>query len=71
MNRARRLKLTVGNRARKVRAFWPVQRGERPNLRHGHLEPGLAGAFGALASIGDDFLPEGRQQGEPQEREAF
>lgn len=31
----------------------------------------LAGAFDALASIGDDFLPEGRQQGEGQEREPF
>ena len=31
----------------------------------------LASAFDALASIGGDFLPEGRQQGEVQEREAF
>ena len=31
----------------------------------------LASAFDALSSIGDDFLPEGRQQGEVQEREAF
>ena len=31
----------------------------------------LAAAFDALTSIGDDFLPGGRQQGEPQEREAF
>ena len=31
----------------------------------------LVGAFDALAQVGDDFLPEGRQQGGEQEREAF
>jgi antitoxin VapB len=31
----------------------------------------LAAAFDALARVGNDFLPEGRQQGEAQEREAF
>lgn len=31
----------------------------------------LAAAFDALASIGSDFLPEGRDQGNSDEREAF
>jgi antitoxin VapB len=31
----------------------------------------LVAAFDALASISADFLPDGRQQGEVQEREAF
>ncbi|MBB6017109.1 antitoxin [Deinococcus radiopugnans] len=47
--------------------------------RHGDLlilrplrpEATLASAFDALAGIGDDFLPEGRQQGETQERETL
>jgi antitoxin VapB len=48
-------------------------------IRHGDLlilrplrpDATLASAFDALTAIGDDFLPEGRQQGEAQEREAF
>ncbi|MFD2608108.1 antitoxin [Deinococcus taklimakanensis] len=39
----------------------------RPVVRPGSL----AGAFDALAQMGDDFLPAGREQGEPQEREAL
>jgi antitoxin VapB len=31
----------------------------------------LGAAFEALASIGDDFLPEGRDQGQAEAREAF
>lgn len=31
----------------------------------------LAGAFDALTGIGDDFLPEGRDQGAADEREEF
>ncbi|GGL86291.1 antitoxin [Deinococcus aerolatus] len=40
-------------------------------LRPIRREATLASAFDALTGIGDDFLPEGREQGEPQEREAF
>ena len=39
------------------------------------LRPGkamnLTGAFDALASIGADFLPQGREQGSSEEREDF
>lgn len=31
----------------------------------------LAAAFDALMTIGDDFMPEGRYQGEMQERDSF
>ena len=48
-------------------------------IRHGDVlilrpirpQATLASAFDALAQIGDDFLPGGREQGETQEREAF
>ena len=40
-------------------------------IRSSRSRPTLASAFDALTSIGDDFLPEGRQQGQAQEREAF
>ncbi len=48
-------------------------------IRHGDLlilrplrpDATLASAFDALAAIGADFFPGGREQGETQEREAF
>ena len=48
-----------------------IRHGEVLILRPLRQEVGLASAFDALAAIGDDFLPEGRQQGELQKREAF
>lgn len=48
-----------------------VRRGEALILRPLHPEATLVGAFDALADIQGDFLPEGRQQGEQQEREGF
>lgn len=48
-----------------------VRRGETLILRPISPEVTLAAAFDALADIQGDFLPEGRQQGEQQEREAF
>lgn len=54
-----------------VQELQVVRRGDVLILRPIALGATLAGAFDALAQIGDDFLPEGRQQGEGQEREAF
>ena len=48
-----------------------TRRGDTLIVRPLRPQATLAPAFDALASIGDDFLPEGRQQGEVQEREAF
>lgn len=48
-----------------------VRRGEALILRPLRSAVTLAGAFDALADIQGDFLPEGRQQGEQQERETF
>lgn len=47
-----------------------VVRGDALILRPGK-PANLAGAFDALASIGPDFLPEGRDQGVTDEREEF
>ena len=47
-----------------------VVRGDALILRP-HKRATLASAFDALASIGPDFLPEGREQGIPEEREDF
>jgi antitoxin VapB len=48
-----------------------IRHGDTLIVRPLRLQATLATAFDALARMGDDFLPEGRQQGEPQEREAF
>lgn len=48
-----------------------IRHGDTLILRPLNPSANLVGAFDALASIGDDFLPGGRQQGEAQEREAF
>lgn len=48
-----------------------TRHGDTLILRPIRREATLASAFDTLAGIGDDFLPEGRQQGEAQEREAF
>ena len=48
-----------------------IRHGDTLILRPLRPRTTLASAFDALASIGEDFLPEGRQQGETQEREAF
>lgn len=48
-----------------------TRRGEALILRPLRAEATLAAAFDALADIQGDFLPEGRAQGEQQEREAF
>lgn len=48
-----------------------TRRGDVLILRPIALGTSLVGAFDALAQVGDDFLPEGRQQGSEQEREAF
>ncbi|GAA3995824.1 antitoxin [Deinococcus rubellus] len=47
-----------------------VVRGDALILRPGKAT-NLTGAFDALASIGPDFLPEGRDQGSSEEREEF
>ena len=48
-----------------------IRHGDTLILRPLRPQATLASAFDALASIGEDFLPEGRQQGETQEREGF
>ncbi|AZI45225.1 AbrB/MazE/SpoVT family DNA-binding domain-containing protein (plasmid) [Deinococcus psychrotolerans] len=48
-----------------------VRHGDTLIVRPLRPQTTLASAFDALARIGDDFLPEGRQQGESQERETF
>lgn len=48
-----------------------TRHGDTLIIRPLRLQATLASAFDALTSIGDDFLPEGRQQDEAQEREAF
>ncbi|OLV15369.1 antitoxin [Deinococcus marmoris] len=48
-----------------------IRHGDVLILRPLRKDATLAGAFDALTAIGDDFLPEGRQQGDTQEREAF
>ncbi|BDP44068.1 hypothetical protein DAETH_40370 (plasmid) [Deinococcus aetherius] len=51
----------------------PGRKGQRPDEPSRSPAPSesLVGAFDALATVDADFLPEGRQQGEGQEREAF
>lgn len=48
-----------------------TRHGDTLILRPLRPQGSLAAAFDALASIGDDFLPEGRQQGEAQQRDDF
>ena len=55
----------------KAREVQVIRRGDTLILRPLRPELTLAGAFDALADIQGDFLPEGRQQGEVQERESL
>lgn len=48
-----------------------IRHGDTLIVRPLYPETTLTAAFDALASIGDDFLPEGRHQGETQIREPF
>jgi antitoxin VapB len=48
-----------------------VQRGDSLILRSVRQEHTLVGAFDALCAVSDDFMPGGRVQGEPEQRDEF